>query len=456
MVTYADVEEGVLGAYNQLPLISESLTEAVEHTTNETLNGGAGEADSDIIAHMVAGDAQFSGRYDGMDPFIACALGFEKQPQAAGELSPEFLNDTISTIAGSGQTTSNVKDSATSFTSADVGKWIRIDSGSGEGQVRRISAYVGTDEVTVTPDWDVIPASGDAWAMSDEFQHQYECTNLLQQILWTAADDDASSFTYATGGVGTSGDNLLRRLTLGIDKQTSIWVFRAVMVNSITLSWQAQQGLILDTNLVAFDVTRSSSANTSSSGWDWSPSGKMESLNQRIIFHHGTFRIKDYDSGGLASGDKLGIKSFNLTINNNLIADDQDTVSGIRNKEPARNGLREVSGSFELARYNTDTFHTDLGADTIKMADMKFTGESMGNNNKALNIYLPRFKITNSPSPVPGKQVLDQTVEFKCLNGTEDITGFPAATITSPYSPVLIETINRCPFNQFLDQNQEY
>lgn len=455
-VAEADDEEVVLGAYDMVPLLNESLTENVEASYDETLVGGAGVDDSDIISHLVNGGATFQGHYDGIDPVFAAALGFENQAQSNGGVSPEFLNSNTSTINSTGQTSSNIRTSDPLFSSSSVGKFVRITSGSGAGQVRRISSYVNSGECGITPNWSVTPSSGDALEVSDEFRHIYECANLISDILWTTLDDDASGFTYSVSGIGTSSDQAVRRFSFGIDKQQSLWMFRGAFVTQLTIEVSVQNGVQITANLVPFDVSRNSTKNTSASTWAWSASTKMATINKRILFQHGVFRIADYSTSGLSSGDLVGVKSFSLVINNNLINNDQDSVSGRYIKMPVRNGLREITGSFELARYNSDVFHTDLTAETLKMADYKFTGASMGNNNKAFNMYMPRLKITNAPSPVKGKGLLDQTIEFRVFNGSETVTDMPTPVMTSPYSPVYIETINRNPFNQLLDQNQEY
>ena len=454
----SDCEEMELGEYNLIPLLSETVVEQIERKNSETLLGKAGIESSDIISEMTSGDLALAGHYEGLDQIFAMTLGFEKEEHGVGSAaSPKILNATSDTIDISGQTESNVKINNADFASGDVGKWLWICSGAGQHQVRRISAYTSTTEVDITPDWGTTPTDGATVQWGDEFQHIYECSNKLSQQLWTAADDDCDSFTYNTDGVLTSSDYIIRRATLGVEKGVSTWISRAVMIDKLSFNFTVGEGLKITASVIAYDITRDSMLNESSTDWEWSPSDNMESINKQILFHHGIFRLADYTSGGLEDSDKIKIDEFTLEISNNLKTNQQDTSSGVRNIEPVRNGVRTVTGGFRVSRYEDDTLINDVLNNTTKMADMKLTNtSSMGDNAKALNLYMPVIKLKTSKAATDGRALYQVPIEFECYNGIEDITGFPAATVTDPYSQLYISTINRFPFNCFLNQNKEY
>ncbi len=447
--TLADTVEVALGGSDLIPLLSEGLETENSWDHDETIIGGASTIGSDLVGIMPAGPLEVSAHYDGLDALIGCALGFEK-PLATD--SPDFVGATALTGAGA-MTSTQFIATAGVFAAGDVGKSIRVVSSTGQGQVRRITTLTTDKIVVVTPAWDVTPV-GMTGEMSRDFTHTFECSNGLATEEW---DDFYAS--WPTGGVYNAADKIVRRLTVGVEKnQTKPWVFRSAMVNSMSISAQAGSGLSFSFDLVPFDLDRDSGTNTASTTWDWDNSSELFEDNERILFSDiDYFRIDAYSTGtALTSADNYGINGFELSINNNLQTDDQDAITGNYRVEPARGGMREITGTITLPRYEADTFVTWAESGTLLMAELSVSGSTIDSLARNMKIYICSLKLEQKSVPIDGASVIKQTFNFRALAPTGAPASFPTANLTAPRSEIFIQTTNQNPFNVFLDQNKEY
>jgi len=467
--TTADAEEVLLDGYDLVPLLSEGVEEEYGYEPDNTLLGVASVQALDNISIEGGGSLECLGMYDGLDALIACTLGYEVGRATA---SPDSVVGTALAVitGGAGQTASNWKDNGTPFTSTavDVGKFIRVTNGSGEGQVRRISAFTSSSEVTITPNWDDPPASTETGELDTEFEHLYECSNRLSDELHNLVDA-----SYPTGGVGGATDQVFRRGTLGFRKQsTTPWIWRSVMVNSMSLSASAKSGLTASFDLVPFNLDRASATNGANSDDNWAFSESplfTPGENQRVLFNHlggnGFIRIDAFANGAMTSADEYGISDISIQVNNNLKADDQDSVTTPYRVEPARGGHREVTGSFTMPRYAADTFFAWVKADTILQMHIYFAGSTISTVQRRLEIFICSMKLTSGSAPVGGPDVLTQTFDFQAITpasaptfiaGAAPIPQNPTQILITPRSEIMIRTTNQMPFSMFRDQNKEY
>jgi hypothetical protein len=453
--TLADGEEVALGGSDRVPFVSEGLIDTHNFESDETLIGQAGAAGSDLVGILPNGSLEVNAFYDGLDALLACALGFEK-PLATD--SPTYDSATALTVANpaTGQTASNFVDGAVVFTSASVGKFIRMTNNARQGQVRRITDIPGgTGSIAnITPNWDVTPVALDTAELGAlEFTHTFECINEISQNDW-----DVVYSSFPTGGIYASGDQLVHRGTLGIEKnQSKPWVFRSVMINSMSMSAQAGTGVNFSFDMAPFDLDRASSTNTASSSWDWDNSSELFEENERIVYSDIDYiRVDAYSTGtALTSADNRAVSGFELTLNNNLQTDDQDAIAGLYRVEPARGGMREIGGSFTLPRYDADTFIDARDNETMLMAEISFSGSLLSAAARNLTLWLNSFKLTKVGMPVASAGVITQTIDFKCFVPAGQPASFPTLN-TTPKSEIVITTTNQNPFNLLLDQNQEY
>lgn len=457
----ADTEEMLLKSSDQLTFLSEGIVEERRHELDETMDGTPATTGMDETAIMGGGSLELNGFYDGLDQLIFCALGFEK-PDADG--SPVGQNTTALTASAS-VAASTWDDTGTPFVSGDVGKFIKEnDTGDAAGgSVRRISVFTDSNTVTITPDWNApargnsaLVVSGDTAIMTREWLHTFECSNNLNLELWT----DVFS-AYSTTGIQATNDEIIRYGTLGFLKfSTTPWVWRAVMVNSITFRFVAGEGMTVSTGLIPFNLDRSSSTNGASSAdnWAFDHASAVFEANERIVFSDiDHFRIDSFSTGtALTNADDMGISAFEITINNNLKGDDQDVVSGKFRVEPTRSAHREITGSITLPRYNADTFFVWEQANTLLMAHLQSTGSTIASSARKFEIYINSLRLEAGRASISGSGVVQQTFNFRALSPTGAPASFPTATLTSPRSEIFIRTLNQNPYNSGLDQQQSY
>jgi len=458
----ADSEEVKLKGYDLVPLISEGIDDAHEFENDDSIVGVAGVKQSDRVSREPAGSVVVQGMYDGMDAGIACALGGEDWNSPDYTVGTEKTGtDGIIYITGD-----TIASASNTFVAADVGKFIRFNTSgttdTEEGEVRRISARVSATELTMTPVTTESDIGNLGFELANEFQHTFVPVNNLEDVLWTSIFSD-----YPTAGVGTSWDLMIRRMTVGIAKAVSLWVYRACMVNTLKISGNAKSGVQFEFGLIPFDrVTDSLSGSrqdgTTVEGWKtnltYSNSGLFTpAINERILFSDLTFRIDDYSTGTpLSANDNLGISAFEINVNNNLDTAAHDSVSGEYRKVPLRNGKREVTGSITLPRYSSDTLIGKMASDTIQMAHFNFSGSTMTTIARAFQIWLPSLKITSHNEQVSGAGVVQSVLNFQCYIPAAQAASFPTYSITNPNPDIIIQTTNQNPFSAFRDQNQEY
>ena len=461
----ADAEEVKLGSSDQIPFTSEGVEQEHSIEVAETITGSPGVGSAERVSIMGGGSVEVSGTYDGMDGLIACAMGYEHSGTSSTQ-KPDYTKGT-GEISGTatGGSASTVVDSGNPFGSNDaqIGKFVRIKGNvARSGQVRRITDSTNST-LTVSPNFDANPAASDGYEVSNEFQHLFEMSKQLNDELWT---DENSS--YPTTGVGTSNDKIIRRGTFGVEKGTSVWVWRSCYVNSMTLAASAGSGLTGSFELIPFNLDKGSATNTASTTWDWKHGKSGANLftpqeNERAMFSDvAYFRIGAYSTvsgGALSSSDDYGISDFSISVNNNLSADAQSTTSGVHRMEPVRGGHREVSGSFSLPRYDSDTFINWLNNQTKLMAQIQFQGSTMETIARKFEIFLSSIVLTKGSAPVGGPDALTQSFEFTALVPAGQpywSDGTPVQNITAPRSEMVIQVTNQNPYHMLRDQNKEY
>jgi len=448
-----------MGLYDQIPFLSESVNETYEFQEQRTLEGQAGISGHDVVSKLGAGPIDMDFHYLGMDNILAATLGFEKPSYND---SPTFdesqsAGNPMTGTTTAGTTSTTLEDTgASQFVSDNIGEFVRIaDEGDGaEGQVRRITANPDTDNLTVTPAWITNPGAGKTYQIARAFTHTYECSKLF------GVNTFASHYSnYAAETSGNANDVMLHFGTLVFDKNVSIWEWRGVMVNSLTLTYSAKESLKASAELVPFDLDLASSINTASTNWKYmtGPTTPIH-LQERVMPADLTFRVGDWSSGtALDSGDNICISDFTLNINNNFDVETQTTCSGLYRAEPLRNGFREITGTFTVPRYTADTFITAYNNDTMQMASAVFEGSTLTGSNVAskntLKIWIRAMKITGYSVPVQGENIIVQTFNFKAFIPTSASAGMPS--VTNSNSEIVVQTINNNPFNAFRAQNGE-
>ncbi len=481
-----------LGYYDQIPLLRESIGFNSEYDQNETLDGDAGYKRLDKISDMPGGNLELNGFFNGLDALIAAAMGFERwrngtasittDPQAELE-SPVFG---ISGLGGAalglmttaaGTTGSTLASAGTEFTGDGIiGDWVRIIDNTANAhtfdQVRKITARGSTSQCTVAPAWAVAdganPVASKKFEVAREFLHTFELSRNMHGELFS--DILSGNWNPSTGKY------INRAGILGFMKGVSYWELQYAMVNKLTFKLDSKGGLTVSVELLGLYLDIANAAAQNSTAWYWvnasttvpthpaALSGTQFGVIERAIFPKHTFRMDAFStsSGALAAVDDLQITSAEITIDNKLKGDDQDTKNQYKRTEPVRGGKRNVSLSFEVPRYLANTRLNYYRNQTDLMGALLITGSTIaaGKTNE-LKFFFPRFRLKPVKAETPGASPLTEKVEAVCLQCTPELgypnsAEFPQPTTGLEKGELIIQTRNQNPFNAFMDQNQEY
>jgi len=327
-------------------------------------------------------------------------------------------------------------------------KYVRVYSGTGADNVMAITGTVNaaTDYITFA-DPGTGPVSGSLYEIGDAWLHQFECDSEMQTRDWK----------FDEGWIFDRGllfdDKLARRGTLCVAPQTSnatapyTLEYCATMIEGFTLTITPD-----DTQIVwrvrPFYQDRDSDPNQTPSTWTL-----VQNVEKQIAFPDWTLRMASYHAtNSLSSSDKVGFAEFTLDFNNNLAVEDQDSETGLYIAEPARNGDYSVTGSFRLVRHTTDTHLSRFENDTILMADLKASGDTIsGSDVYKTEFYMPSLRLKSANANVPGAGLIRPDYTFTC----EKPASWPTGLLTEPEknaSMLVIRTQNQNPYHAFRQQ----
>jgi len=219
-----------------------------------------------------------------------------------------------------------------------------------------------------------------------------------------------------------AGDKLVRRGTLCLDKNISpIWEYQSCLVNEMRISVNFSS-VALTLGLIAYDLDLNSLINTSSTSWTIPTTEWI-----KLLFSHMTVWIDDYSASvALSSDDAIGVTSFEMLLNNRLVVE-QDSQSGVLIQEPRRETPREVTGTFALPRYISDTLLDKFQAGTTQMMMVKFTGPAItGGYYYTFWLWFPSIDLRVVDVTVDSDDIMPVTCEFTAKKPAAIPAGFPS------------------------------
>lgn len=459
--TTADSQTRTLGADTLLPALSESMSASIQNMPDETLDGGAAVAGSDQVSKRYTGDVACQGIYT-PGHLLACALGFERfdypVPQDDGDIAVPVGDDEAPSSATTTTITDSGKDwttDADGFNDSAYQPWyIKFYEGPGADKVKKITATNGTTETLTWVGAITQPTTDSRYAIAAAWKHIYEPDDPISTVGWRAGDG------WSAGQGMVCGDKMARRGTLCVSSHGSsdsaapyTKQYTATMVNGFTFSL-TPDAVRFVFHLASFSMDKDNEGTQANiSTWDWGCD------NELISFPDAVFRIGNFStSADLGDANKVGVSAFTVDYNNNLAIDDQSTTSGLHIEEPARAGVRSVTGSFTVPRYTSDTLRDVFEDATVQMADLTLTGPTIdGTNNNVLKFWFPSLVITNADSPIMGPGLLTATYNFRCElpNGdpgtSDNWANFPNSLLKRDQE-FYVGLINEDPYNPFRQQ----
>jgi len=261
------------------------------------------------------------------------------------------------------------------------------------------------------------------------YNHLYELDDIYQSDYWQLEDLAAVKID----GSFKLGDRKTKRGTLAFAKQVSDWRYVNSVINQLTISGNPSDNITMAFDIIsyAYDSYRGS---YNSGNWTLNNTEQIKTL-----FSDLTFKIGQV--GGALTN--YGISNFTITANKNLTNNDQDTSAGLKIIEPASGGFRDVTGSIELARYNSNTFMTIFDSTAYYYMEFDFLGNTIPGTSSTyeLRIRFPKIKLTEAASNISGSEVLGQSLAFKAFRS--DTTDFSYNVTLVKKNEMTIETINQ-------------
>ena len=224
---------------------------------------------------------------------------------------------------------------------------------------------------------------------------------LLAAALGQASDpavesvNDVSYYKH----VITLTDDVQKSFTTWVDKVIEIQRFDGCKVNKLTIKGEVGQILVADFDLIC---KRKDPCCQSGVG-EFELSGAP-----RILFKDVTFWLGQI-AAPLGDSNKLGIASFELSLDNKLKGDDRNTETGVYIMEPVRNDKREVTLKIKIPRYMTNTFRDYYQTGAVLQAMIKAELQT----GYYLLIELPELVVAEEPDPnIGGAGIMPVEITF--------------------------------------------
>lgn len=271
------------------------------------------------------------------------------------------------------------------------------------------------------------------------FRHLFEVDDVLSTAKAWSTDDGF------TGGELATPKYRVRRGTAAVWRQVSVWELLSSMISKMTLTNTLQDGLLATFEMVAHTRSRASAVNTAA---------VLEALavnaNANVLLRHGTLRVAAFSTvTPLGAGDAVKHRDWQIALDNHLQAG-PGPRTGTAPEEYERGSAPAVTFAVNLERYRADTDFQRLIGSTALMADIKYVGPAIPGTayNHQLNIYLPRFHLTDVRSDVAGQQVPLYSHQAVMEVPRAAPAGFP---VSHHFGPVIVELVNTVSTHALLD-----
>lgn len=441
---------GDLAAGHQFAFMGESLQSRRERAGDESLVGSASQPPSDIYRKDGTGSVNGQMRWRGIERLVVCALGFEFPNGQTG--SPRGLGtpEAAKTVSGATNATPIVITTSTAHGYA-TGDMVRIASVGGN------TAANGdwTITVTDTTHFSLQESAGSgAYTSGGTSQrvfaakHIIEMDTDLSDTPWVAGDDRTAGFN--------AGDRKVRRGQLGVCKDLDDWVFESAYINKLVITGSPQEGVRFAAELLIYDRMRGS---YNSVNWTL-PVGPTT----RILWSQCQIRLGAQAGGEAGLVDPLCGK-FELTIDNKMTGEDQDSGSGLFIIPPTRSEVSEVTLKLDRPRY-TDRGLGDSAWMSLFDADVDLAAKIVMLNGPAVGatvvphqwgFFMPLLRVVESFEPnVEGPGPMKPSWTFRAFSRDPAVADIFAATnyggvTLKKTSPLVCMMVNGDLFNYLLE-----
>ena len=415
------------GEENQIHIISENLSPAIEQNTTIYLDGSAAQKGLFRTLKKYNGDLAVEMHYGGCVPLLICALGLSHRDNSpinkgsgAYQHWIEPCND-LSTRSFNG------------FEQTDPANTL----------IRRLTIGIEKD-VSI---WEATSAMVDKWTIEAE-PGRVQLT--LGMIVRKIEHDSATNNTSTNWALPSESQLLFNDMTVYIRARDTFYFTanRTLILNessnvTLTIPSGTYTGYQLAEKIAA--LANADTTLTGSYSCSYNDDDRRFTIKSTVSFFvdsAGTANIylgfptsADSVAGlevtsiedarpnkaltDLGTNDKVGVSKITISGENNLDDSSQDTESDLYLLEPERNDFRRITGTIEIPRYENDIFLNAVHGSTIYEMKIEFTGNVIGgSHNEEFNIYIPQLKFTSATAPATGAPLIKQTLSFEVISPT--------------------------------------
>jgi len=264
------------------------------------------------------------------------------------------------------------------------------------------------------------------------YRHLFEVDQQLSTMTgWVAPDDGIDPSDVL------DGQRKVRRGTLAVVRELSVWEFLSTMLDELTLAWTVDGGTCTVSG-PAYSVRRDSGVNTLTTMQHAAlPSGPSVLLTQAVL------RLAPYSvDTPLGNSHETGIRTWTCTLKNQLKGE-PGPRTGLAAEEYERSGPPLLTGTFELPRYRADTLTEAWAATTLYMLDCKFTGPFIADSafRYQLNLYVPGLTLTHAAPTGPSVARATVPVQWTAVTPLAPPAGFPTMAHQGPFALEVISDI---------------
>lgn len=372
-----------------LPLLSEDLRELPEKAPTVTARTGLGPEAVEVLSRRVGGPIQMRAQYTGQEAFLCAALG--------------YMAKRVAGMSGRGR-----------------GPTVSRGPGRRPGTARREGGagfLMGSGRGVFSLPEPLAPGV---------YRHLYEIEPHLAAEPWTSADG------FHAGEL-SAGQHKIRRGTVAIDKQVSVWELKSTMIQRLTLDAR-MQAVTWSADLLGYGIARSGTVNTSGS------LAALPTLSaDNVLFTDLVCQVGAY-SATTPLSSAIGLIQCTMELDNHLTASPGPRVASFI-EEPEREASPGVTGELVLARYQADTLLATVDANSPLMMAWHWTGPEIGSTGYTarLSLYFPSLVFLEGQAGFAGPGMPTLTLPFQALVPAARPAGFPVSAHTGP---LMIEVIS--------------